>query len=123
MTPLAVAAGGALGSVARYAVTQWVLGWTGPSVWGTFAVNVTGAVVLGLLAGVTEQRLNMDPVLRTALAVGVLGGYTTFSTLMYESVQQLQTGTLLPAVANLAGSVAVGLGAMILGLALGRAAG
>ena len=120
---LAVATGGALGSVARYGVTQWVLDWTGPSVWGTFAVNISGAFILGLIAGVTELRLNMDPVLRTGLTIGVLGGYTTFSTLMYESTRQLETRALWQAGMNLGGSVLVGLGAMILGLAIGRASG
>ncbi len=119
---LAVATGGAFGSVARYGVTQWVLDWTGPSVWGTFAVNVSGALILGLIVGLTELRLNMDPALRTGLTVGVLGGYTTFSTLMYESTRQMETRALWQAGANLGGSVVLGLAAMMLGLAIGRAA-
>lgn len=99
-----------------------MLDWTGPSVWGTFAVNVSGALILGLIAGLTELRLNMDPALRTGLTVGVLGGYTTFSTLMYESTRQMETRALWQAGANLGGSVVLGLAAMMLGLAIGRAA-
>jgi CrcB protein len=118
---LAVAAGGAFGSVARYEVTQWVVGWTGPSAWGTFTVNITGAFILGIIAGATEMRLHVNPVLRTGLTVGVMGGYTTFSTFMYESTRQMETRAFWQAGANLGGSVLIGLLAMMLGLAIGRA--
>ena len=76
----------------------------------------------GLIAGLTELRLNMDPALRTGLTVGVLGGYTTFSTLMYESTRQMETRALWQAGANLGGRDVLGLAAMMLGLAIGRAA-
>jgi len=118
---LAIAAGGAVGSVARYEVTRWIVSWTGPSAWGTFTVNITGAFILGVIAGALELRLHVNPVLRVALTVGVLGGYTTFSTLMYEATRQMETRALWQACANLGGSVLLGLIAMTVGLALGRA--
>ncbi len=86
-------------------------------------MNISGALALGVIAGVTEERLNMDAILRTALTIGVLGGYTTFSTLMYEAIRQVEVGGASWAAINLAGSMIAGMGAMILGLALGRAAG
>lgn len=122
-TTIAVATGGALGSVARYGVTHWLASAIGQNLWGTFLVNVTGAFALGLLVGLTEVRVSLDPVLRTGLAVGVLGGYTTFSTLMYESAREIENRALFNSMLNLGGSVAVGLIAVALGLALGRSAG
>ncbi len=119
-TVLAIAFGGAVGSVARYGMTQWVVQATGPGAWGTFVVNVTGSFVLGVVAGLAEQR-GMDPVLRAGLTVGVLGGYTTFSTLMYESARQIEARGFAQAAFNLTGSVAIGLAAVALGLALARA--
>ncbi|MEZ4553928.1 MAG: CrcB family protein [Dehalococcoidia bacterium] len=122
-TTLAVAAGGALGSVARYGVTHWVTGALGPNLWGTFLVNVTGAFALGLLVGLTEARASLDPVVRAGLAVGVLGGYTTFSTLMYESVREMENRALWQSALNLSGSVAIGLLAVAAGLVAGRSVG
>lgn len=121
LTVVAVAVGGALGSSARYGVSWWMREWLGPNAWGTFTVNVTGALVLGLIAGATAQRAGFSPALRDGLTVGVLGGYTTFSTLMFEAVGQAESGLLLSASLNLVGSVAAGLAVMVLGLALGRA--
>lgn len=118
-TALAVAFGGAVGSVARYGVAQWVTP-GGPSAWATFAVNVTGAFALGVLVGYAENR-GMDPVLRAGLAIGLLGGYTTFSTFMYESVRQFEARGFAVAALNLVGSVLVGLVAVAFGLALMRA--
>jgi CrcB protein len=118
---LAVALGGALGSVARYGVARALVASLGPSAWATLFVNVSGALLLGMLAGATELQPQSSPLLRTGLSVGVLGGYTTFSTYLYESARLLETGGTAWAVANLAGSVAFGLAAMFAGLALGRA--
>ena len=122
MAPLAVALGGAVGSLARYAVGMWVLSWSESGAWGTFIVNVSGAFMLGLLMGATTARIEMHSALRDGLAVGVLGGYTTFSTLMYQSLRQLETGSPTAAVLNLTGSVAIGIAATFAGLALGRTA-
>jgi CrcB protein len=117
---LLVALGGAVGSVLRYAVAGWVNDWAGPSAWGTFVVNVTGALALGLFLGATEERFIPPHLARTAIAIGLLGGYTTFSTLMFETVDLAEVGSWWPAVLNAAGSVGVGLAAMYAGLALGR---
>ena len=85
MTVLAVVVGGALGALARYGMVSWQLvhwefGSSGPNVLGTFVVNVVGALALGLVVGLTAVRWQLDPALRMGLTVGVLGGFTTFST-------------------------------------------
>jgi CrcB protein len=119
-TALAIAFGGAIGSVARYGMTRWIAQTAGSGIWGTFTVNTTGSFILGLIAGFAESR-GMNPVLRAGLTVGVLGGYTTFSTLMYESARQVEARDYASMALNLAGSVVVGLAAVALGLALARA--
>jgi fluoride exporter len=121
-TTVAVALGGALGSVARYGVAVWMQSSLGPNAWGTFAVNGTGSFLLGLLVGLTAFRVPLHPAIRDGLTVGVLGGYTTFSTLMYQSFRQFELGSTAAAVFNIAGSIAVGLAATFVGLTIGRAA-
>ena len=79
-------------------------------------------VPAGLADGATTARIEMHPALRDGLAVGVLGGYTTFSTLMYQSLRQFETGSPAAAVFNLTGSVAIGIVATLAGVALGRTA-
>ncbi len=78
---LLIAIGGALGSVARYLFSlsvQRAAGTLFPV--GTFAVNVVGCLAFGAIAGATEQRVQLDPAVRMLLLVGLLGGFTTFST-------------------------------------------
>jgi CrcB protein len=104
-------------------VSSWLAPLAGTNVWATFAVNMTGALALGLLVGVLEQRTSVDPLVRLAVATGVLGGFTTFSTLMYEVVTQAEAGALMASAANLGGSLVLGLAAMVVGLAIGRAIG
>ncbi|MEX1252930.1 MAG: CrcB family protein [Dehalococcoidia bacterium] len=118
---LMVALGGALGSVLRYTIDGAVVDRLGPTALGTFVVNVTGALLLGLFVGLTEDRWLAPPLARPAIAIGLLGGYTTFSTLMFETVDLAETGSYLAALVNIGGSMAAGLAAMYAGLALGRA--
>jgi CrcB protein len=84
-------------------------------------VNISGAFVLGLLIAISEGRWEISPLTRTVLAVGFLGAYTTFSTLMFESVDRAESGEYLVAAANIVGSVATGILASYAGLSLGRA--
>lgn len=120
---LAVAFGGALGAAARYGVSSWLAPLAGTNAWATFTVNVSGALALGLLVGVLEQRPSVDPLVRLALATGVLGGFTTFSTWTFEVVAQAESGAMASSVLNLGGSVLLGIAAMVVGLAVGRAVG
>ena len=117
---LLVAAAGALGALARYGVDGIVNDRLGPTVLGTFIVNVSGALALGLFVGLTEGRWLAPALARPAIAIGFLGAYTTFSTLMFESADLAESGSLATAFVNVAGSAAVGLLAVYAGLAIGR---
>ncbi len=122
MTWLLVALGGAGGSVLRYGVGRLAASYLGPAtVAGTLIVNVTGSFLLGLLAALALERPEPSGHLRGLLAVGFLGGYTTFSTLSLESVRLLEGGEFMRAGASIAGNLALGLAAAYLGLLLGRA--
>ncbi len=90
----------------------------GPTVLGTFLVNVSGAFVLGLFLALTEERFVLPS--RTVVAIGFLGAYTTFSTLMFESVDRMESGDMLLGWVNVSGSVGAGLAAVYAGLSLGR---
>ena len=112
---------GAFGALARYAVQGRVNDLLGrPTLLGTLAVNLSGAFLLGLFLALTEERFVLSGHWRTVGAVGFLGAYTTFSTLMFESVDRLETGDILTAITNLGGSVLLGLVVTYLGLAAGR---
>lgn len=113
---------GALGAVSRYAVQGWVNDLIGrPSVLGTLIVNVSGAFVLGLFLTISEERFLTSGYWRSAVAVGFLGAYTTFSTLMFESMDRLEAGDTLAALANIMGSVIIGLLAVYAGIVTARA--
>lgn len=117
-----VAGGGALGALARWAVSGWVARATQATVfpWGTLAVNLSGAFALGMLmsAGATGPFL-LTPRARTFLAVGFLGAFTTFSTFTYETLEALRAGDLRVAGANVLVSVVAGLVACWLGMQAG----
>jgi CrcB protein len=110
MTLLVVALGGAIGSMARYLISSAVLRATGtlfPA--GTFAVNVVGCFAFGLIAGAAEQRVQLAPELRMFLLVGVLGGFTTFSSYAFESFGLIRDGQAAWAAINIVGQVVAGL--------------
>lgn len=118
---VAIALGGALGSVGRFLVAGWVgrlLGVNFP--WGTLAVNVVGGLVMGLLVGLMAQVWSVSPAVRAFLTVGVLGGFTTFSAFSLETVLLLQRGDILAALAYIASSVVLSVGAVWCGLRLIR---
>jgi CrcB protein len=118
-----IALGGALGANARYWLGGWVQARAGVAFpWGTLAVNVTGSFALGLLMALLAGRPagpNVEP-LRLFTAIGVLGGYTTFSTFSYETVALLESGDWNRALLNAAGSVLASVFAAWLGMRLGR---
>ncbi|GAB4252555.1 MAG: fluoride efflux transporter CrcB [Thermoleophilia bacterium] len=120
MAYLWLAAGGALGAVGRYSLAGWVDDRFGAGIWGIFVVNVTGSFLLGLFATVAEERFLIPVELRRFVAVGFLGGYTTFSTLTFETMKMAQLGSFGWAFVNGAGSLAAGLAAAYLGMVVGR---
>lgn len=117
---LLVALGGAMGSVARYKLSGLVLhhtiDWRFPA--GTFAVNVLGCLVAGILAGLAEKHDLLSAEARLLLFTGVLGGFTTFSAFGLETMFLLKRGEVGIAVANVVVSVIAGLAALWLGLGL-----
>ena len=110
--------------MSRYAVQMSVNNVAGgPTVLGTFLVNISGAFLLGLLIGLGEQGFLPSGPWRTVLAVGFLGAYTTFSTLMLEAAVRTEDGEVTWALLNLGASIVIGLIAVYGGLTLGRALG
>jgi fluoride exporter len=109
---------GAIGAPARYLLDGFVSARVRPGFpWGTFAVNTSGAFVLGVVTGLVRYQ-GLGPLPQAALGTGFCGAYTTFSTFSYETVRLLEDGDLGPAAANALGSLALGLAAAGLGLAL-----
>ncbi len=120
MRVLIVAVGAALGGVSRYLLQGWILERTGPSIIALFVVNVTGAFALGLVTTLAVDRTLINPEVRLLLTTGFLGGYTTFSSWMLESLQLVQAGDLWRAAVNVVGSAIIGLIAVYLGIVTGR---
>ncbi|WP_243720491.1 fluoride efflux transporter CrcB [Luteimonas aestuarii] len=115
---LLVAAGGTAGSVARYMMSVWTMQAAGmPKFpWGTFAVNLTGCLLAGLLAGLAERHAWFDADTRLLLMVGLLGGFTTFSAFGVETAYLLRRGEWLLASGYVGGSVLLGIAAVLLGV-------
>ena len=110
--------GAGLGAILRYALGGWVNHRLGPEFpWGTLAVNVAGCFALGLLTGAAPQ----DGVLLFVLGKGIIAGFTTFSTLMLETLNLALSREHDRAFFNLVGSFSIGLGAFLLGTYLGAA--
>jgi fluoride exporter len=121
MTWIAVALGGALGSMARHLVNLELAHRLERSVpHATFLVNVAGCLTIGVLAGrIAGGKLAMSPTMRTFVFVGVLGGFTTFSTFGLDTFTLAHGGEHTVAFWNVVGQVGLGLGAVALGYHLG----
>ncbi len=115
---LAVAAGGALGSVCRYGIGVLTAGLGFP--WGTMIVNVVGSFIMGLLVAFFTQNAEISQTTRLFLTVGILGGFTTFSAFSLDSVLLLQKGQTLAAVFYIVASVILSLAALAGGMMLIR---
>jgi len=119
---LMIAVMGAFGAVGRYAVSGWVYRVFGERMaWGTLAVNVLGSLLLGLLMAVGLNTALVPRIWRLALGVGFLGAFTTYSTFSYETVRYLEQGAYATALTNIGLNLLIGIGAMFVGLVLGRA--
>jgi CrcB protein len=122
MTPLYLILGGASGTLARYYLSLWVANATGSAPVGTFAVNISGSFLIGVFLTLGTERFSWPAALVMLVAVGFLGGYTTFSTLSWQSLQQLEAGDLPRAAINLAASAGGGVLAAWLGMQVARVA-
>lgn len=119
MVWLTVMAGGALGSVLRYAVALALNPSAGTGLpWGTLGVNVIGCLAIGLLSAILAGSSGMNEAVRVGLVVGLLGGFTTFSSFGLETVQLLQAGQLWVALVYVGLSNVGGLAGAWLGLRL-----
>lgn len=113
--------GGAAGTGARYLLSGWMLSLLGPAFpWGTLAVNALGSFLLGLVMQIGLSTEWLTPTLRLALATGVMGGFTTYSTFSYETLKLLEDRALGMAALNVGATLLGCLGAVFLGVAAGR---
>ena len=112
-----IAVGGGLGALARYGISLWLPTTPGHFPWGTFLINVVGCFLIGVLMVRWGQR----PLLRPFLGVGILGGFTTFSTYAVETRALLTPGDVPIAMAYLFGTLAAAMLAVLAGVALMRA--
>ena len=120
---IAVALGGAIGSIARFWLTGVMTALTGPRFpWGTLLINILGSFIIGLVAGITlaPERIAMHPDIRIFLMTGVCGGFTTFSAFSLQTLELMQTGDVIPAMGYAIGSVILCVVATYGGWALGR---
>ncbi|MEP7340743.1 MAG: fluoride efflux transporter CrcB [Acidobacteriota bacterium] len=120
---LLVLLGGAVGTGFRYGAANLAVYATGqiPKYpYATFFVNITGSLLIGFLAELFDARMPVSPELRAALLVGVLGGYTTFSSLSFETLSLMRDGKLGIAMLYSLGSLALGLTATWTGVRLAQ---
>ena len=122
MVWLMVAVGGGLGSVLRYGAQRVAANYAGSdTVMGTLAVNLTGSFALGFLLTLALGRFSLSNEIRTFLTFGFLGGFTTFSTLSYQTINLLENGSFVSAFGSLAANVILGLAVAYAGVMLARA--
>lgn len=113
--------GGALGSGARYLAVAGVQArWGTAFPWGTLAVNLAGSFLLGLLLPIGLRGTALGPTATIALSVGLLGGFTTYSSFSVETLSLLQRGAFAAALGNVAATLVLCLAASWLGVQVGE---
>lgn len=118
---IAVALGGAVGSVARYSLDRIVERRSFALFpWSTFTINASGCLFIGVVIAALVDRDHTPAWLRIGLGMGVLGGYTTFSTFAQETLELIEEGNLGVATLYASGSLAVGVAAVFIGMTIGR---
>jgi len=118
---IAIAVGGAFGSVLRYGLSTWVHTLVGRGFpYGTLAGNVLGCLAMGVLFVLLVERMGESAVWRAGLLIGVLGGFTTFSTFSIETFNLIEQGAMAKAAGNMAASLILCVGATWLGVILAR---
>lgn len=118
---LAIAAGGAIGSVLRYWMSNAVHAMAGRGFpYGTLCVNVVGCLLIGFLFVLFLDRLSNETVLRAGVLIGLLGGFTTFSAFSIETVNLIEEGALVKAAVNAGLSLVLCIAATWIGVLLAR---
>jgi CrcB protein len=118
---LLVFIGGGMGAMFRYLLAGWIYRVIGSDFpYGTLVVNILGCFVIGLFLTMAEDRFLISPSVRTFVAVGVIGGFTTFSTFNFETLELLKDGAISLALLNIGASVGIGLSATWVGAIIGR---
>jgi CrcB protein len=121
MNLILVFVGGGIGATARYGLQGAVYRLTGAGFpYGTLAVNVLGSFLIGLLIISFEDRFMVNPSLRVFLTVGILGGFTTFSSFSFETMALLRDGSYVLGLMNVTSSVVICLGATWAGMIIGK---
>lgn len=121
MNALLVFLGGGIGATARYGLQGAMYRLTGAGFpYGTLAVNVLGSFVIGFLMAFFEERFIVNASLRVFLTIGILGGFTTFSSFSYETMVMFRDGSYGLGIINVVSSVAVCLTATWLGMVSGK---
>ena len=119
---LAVAVGGALGAVMRFLMAIQTERWLGSDFpWGTLSVNILGSLLMGILIEASAQKFSPSPEVRALLAIGFLGGFTTFSAFALDVGLLLEKDELPRAFVYVVASVVLSIGAFFGGLSLVRA--
>jgi CrcB protein len=118
---LAIAAGGAVGALARHYVNAQISHWFGDGFpWGILVANVAGSFAMGVLAESLALVWSPSQAMRAFLVVGLLGAFTTFSTFSLQVVLLYERGQMLLAASYVAASVILAVGGLFAGLALVR---
>ena len=113
--------GGAFGTGARYLLGGAVTRWAGPDFpYGTLLINVLGSLLIGVVQQVALSTLLIPETLRLVLAVGVMGGFTTYSSFSYETIRLLEAGSWMAATLYVVLATALCLACCVAGLSLGR---
>ncbi len=116
-----IALGGALGALARYQVAAMIQARIPAGFpWGTFVVNISGCLIMGIAATLLTDRLVVHPNWRFLIPIGFIGAYTTFSTFEYETFRAVTDGAWLVGGLNVLASVVAGYAALWLGVVLTR---
>jgi fluoride exporter len=114
--------GGALGAIARYQVAAMIQARIPAGFpWGTFIVNISGCLVMGIATTLLTERLVVNPNWRFLIPIGFIGAYTTFSTFEFETFRAVSEGAWLVGGLNILASVLAGYVALWAGVALTRA--
>lgn len=116
---LLIGLGGGIGSIARYFCQKWVAeNIQHPFPWGTFAVNVAGCFLIGIIYAIAERTTVLAPQIRLLLITGFCGGFTTFSTFAFENMNLLRNGDMTYMLLYTLASVVLGIAAVFAGIGL-----